>query len=141
MTGPVGCGKTIRAASILLAINEKNYIENKHHTYAFVDVPKLLLELKNSFSIPGAEAVIIKKYVDMDYLILDDIGVERTSEWVYQVLYLIVNARYENLKPIITTGNLPLNKLADKLGDDRITSRLFEMCDTITIKGTDYRTK
>jgi DNA replication protein DnaC len=71
-------------------------------------------------------------------LILDDIGVEKVSEFVEEFMYLLINTQYEKVFPVIITSNLPLSQLAEKLGD-RIVSRIKEMCDVIEIKGEDKR--
>jgi len=73
-----------------------------------------------------------------NFLILDDIGAEKVTDWVEEFLYLVVNTRYEKNHPMIFTSNLPLSKLADKIGD-RIVSRVKEMCHIIEIKGEDKR--
>lgn len=70
--------------------------------------------------------------------ILDDIGVEKVSEFVEEFMYLLINAQYEKVYPVVITSNLPLSKLAEKLGD-RIVSRIKEMCEVIEIKGEDKR--
>ena len=63
---------------------------------------------------------IINKYSLVDWLVLDDLGIEKTSDWSFQTLYLIINQRYEKLKPVIFTSNLSLEELAGQLGDDRL---------------------
>lgn len=70
--------------------------------------------------------------------ILDDIGVEKVSEFVEEFMYLLINTQYEKVYPIVITSNLPLSALAEKLGD-RIVSRIKEMCEIIEVKGEDRR--
>ncbi|HEC32782.1 MAG TPA: cell division protein ZapE [Candidatus Kaiserbacteria bacterium] len=87
-----------------------------------------------------------KKYpteTAMEYkgiLILDDLGVEKATDFVVESLYLIINKRYNEMRPIIFTSNFNLNKLADRVGD-RIPSRIFEMCEMVELKGEDKRLK
>lgn len=71
-------------------------------------------------------------------LVLDDIGVEKVSEFVEEFMYLLINTQYEKVYPIVITSNLPLSALAEKLGD-RIVSRIKEMCEIIEVKGEDKR--
>lgn len=73
-------------------------------------------------------------------VILDDIGVEKNSEWVSTTLYTIINGRYENERPTILISNLNIKELADKV-DDRIVSRITEMCIEKRIEGGDRRVK
>lgn len=72
--------------------------------------------------------------------VLDDIGVEKVSEFVEEFMYMLINRQYEKVYPIVITSNLPLSQLAEKLGD-RILSRIKEMCEIIEIKGEDRRLK
>lgn len=77
----------------------------------------------------------------MDYsgiLILDDVGVEKATDFVVESFYLIVNRRYNEMRPMIVTSNYSLDQLADRVGD-RIPSRLSECCDVIKLTGNDRR--
>jgi len=73
-------------------------------------------------------------------LILDDIGVEKATEFVAETLYRIINFRYNHMLPTIFTSNLPVSELADKIGE-RSASRIVEMCDIIELTGGDRRIK
>ena len=70
--------------------------------------------------------------------ILDDIGVEKVSEFVEEFMYMLVNEQYEKVYPIVITSNLSLSELAEKLGD-RVVSRIKEMCQIIKLDGEDKR--
>lgn len=72
------------------------------------------------------------------FIMLDDIGAEKATEWVEEFIYLVVNKRYENEHPMIFTSNLPLSQLAEKIGD-RTVSRIKEMCHIIKLDGEDRR--
>ena len=58
---------------------------------------------------------------DASLLVLDDIGVQMSKEWVDTVLYRLVNSRYTNRLPTIYTSNIPVEKLKV---DDRISDRI-----------------
>jgi DNA replication protein DnaC len=64
----------------------------------------------------------------VDLLILDDLGVDKPSDWVLNVLYNIINYRYENLKKTIITSNFSLDEIAEAFNDNRITRRIERMC-------------
>lgn len=70
--------------------------------------------------------------------VLDDIGVEKVSEFVEEFMYMVINKQYEKVYPIVITSNLPLSQLAEKLGD-RVVSRIKEMCIIVEMKGEDKR--
>ena len=58
-------------------------------------------------------------------LILDDIGVEVSREWVNTTLYQLINYRYANKLITIITSNYPVEQLKV---DDRIKDRINAMC-------------
>jgi len=79
-----------------------------------------------------------------DLLVLDDLGAEKTSEWVEETMNLIVNTRYNERRPTIFTSNyadIPddtdPNALLFRIGH-RMRSRLHEMCEFIVMDGADY---
>jgi len=150
--GNAGSGKTVLAAMLLEALRLKDYLhpapllkdengEHIHRAWAyFVSVCDLFAELRTTFSNQEhSEMEIIEKYSEAKYLVLDDIGIEKTTDWTFQTLYLIVNRRYEYLRPTIFTSNLSLQKLAEQLGDDRIPSRIFGMCYIHGMENADRR--
>lgn len=140
--GMQGRGKTVMAARILWEEVKRNYIydDGELKKYAFISVPKLLLELRNTYSTgDNKEFEIIEKYTKVDVLVLDDLGIEKMSDWVYQMLNIIISERYEQLKTTIFTSNYSLDQLAEHLGDLRISSRIMEMCEIVELTGKDYR--
>jgi hypothetical protein len=82
---------------------------------------------------------------DVDLLVLDDLGKERTTEWVEETLNLLVNARYNAKRATIFTSNF--EEKEDRTDPDsllvrvgfRMHSRLYEMCDFVEFEGADYR--
>ena len=74
-------------------------------------------------------------------LILDDLGAEKVTEYVRQSLYTLINKRYLDNLPTFFTSNLSLDEIAARL-DDRISSRIFEMCGApIDLGNEDLRLK
>jgi DNA replication protein DnaC len=142
--GKIGSGKTILTIKHLLKIHQDRYLTCSDFTYKFIPITNLLLEIRSSYGkehVGENELDLIERYSDYDLLILDDFDIEKTSEWSYQILYMIINNRYEGLKTTFFTSNLNLNQLAEKLGDDRITSRISSMCKIIQLTSKDRRPK
>jgi DNA replication protein DnaC len=83
---------------------------------------------------------VVDKYSRCPLLVLDDLGVEKTTDWALQTLYVILNNRYTNYRQTIITSNLTLEEIGNKLGD-RIASRIAGMCSIIQMKGKDKRIK
>lgn len=133
ITGPCGTGKTHIAVAILHAILEKGY------SGLFVTVPDLLAEIRKTFNNDG-ESKKIKEIMTARFLVLDDLGAEKTTDWVQEQLYMIINYRYEYELPTVITSNLNIGQLAQKIGE-RSASRLLEMCYGVKLNGEDYRAK
>lgn len=70
-------------------------------------------------------------------LIVDDLGVERMTDYSFEVWFKLIDERYGNLKPTVFTSNLKLSDLSKRF-DDRIASRLADG-KVLNIDGKDYR--
>lgn len=128
--GPAGNGKTILAAQICEKIAEQLWVNYQSKKIIFASTPVIFKELKESYSDDKMESAdVIEKYMTSWLLVLDDFGVQgKSSEWLLEQMYILINYRYEHLLPTIFTSNSPLPKLAEVLGDTRITSRIERMC-------------
>ena len=73
--------------------------------------------------------------------ILDDLGMEHSSEFAMTQLFNIVDGRYRTGKPLIVTTNLTLQELKNPpdLAHRRIYDRLLEMCTPLRINGQNVR--
>jgi DNA replication protein DnaC len=70
--------------------------------------------------------------------VLDDLGREKVTDWASERLYVLVNERYNALRPTVVTSNYPPDVLADR-GYDALISRLVEGSSAVVISATDYR--
>lgn len=136
LEGDVGTGKTTLAMLI-----SKHALE-AGRSVAIYSLPRLLSELRKTFdeSSDTTYLQLLDSLTMVDLLHIDDVGAERTSEWVLEQLYSIVNARYEEQKSIVITTNLKYDRLAEEIGW-RTVSRLIEMCGDmkLPLKGHDRR--
>lgn len=136
--GVVGSGKTFLACKVMLAFMKENYVtRNGFKSYLFCNVPDLLQRLKAGIK-DNLETSIVEELTHVDLLIFDDIGVGKESEWFHNILYLIINHRYAEMKPTIFTSNKTEDELVHIL-DDRIVSRIAGMTIPIERKPKDYR--
>lgn len=72
---------------------------------------------------------MFERYTGAALLVLDDLGESKATDWAYETLKSVIGERYNNRKPTIFTSNRSLPELrAAGLYDERITSRIFEMC-------------
>jgi len=112
-SGTKGSGKTMLSCCILNEI-AKRYAGS----VKFINALDLLEMTKKGFQ--GGEDEVKQLYY-AGLLVIDDIGVQMSKEWVDTVFYRLINDRYINRKPTIYTSNIPIDRL--KM-DDRITDRI-----------------
>ena len=133
--GDVGTGKTSLAMLVSKAALEAG------RSVAIYSVPRLIAEIKETYDRDSGDSYmqLFRRLCAVDLLHLDDLGAERTTEWVLEQLYSIVNERWQNQRSILVTTNLGLDALREQLGT-RTVSRLGETCgDPIPIMGPDLR--
>jgi DNA replication protein DnaC len=108
----------------------------------WVNVPALVVDLKAEIRLPNDEQTrtgLARALRDvLGLVILDDLGRERISEWTGELLYTIINSRYEELLPTIVTSNLDPDMLTDA-GYWPAISRLAEDGRLVYVKGPDHR--
>lgn len=132
--GPTGAGKSYQAACILTEIAKRRNQREEGH---WVNIPKLLHQIKRSFG--TKEEDLIEKYSTASLICLDDFGIEQSSEWVMQTLYIIINSRYEEMLTTVITSNLSFSQLSEKMKDNRLISRISSMCHLVELNSTDRR--
>ncbi|HUA11434.1 MAG TPA: ATP-binding protein [Solirubrobacteraceae bacterium] len=137
IAGDVGTGKTTLAMLVSKAALDAG------RSVAIYSLPRLLNLLRESMA-DGGLVDLIDRLAAVDLLHIDDLGAEKSSEWVLEQLYSIVNARYEAERAIVATTNIRLDELTQGLGEhalgERTVSRLVEICaDVIPLYGPDQR--
>ena len=131
--GPVGTGKSHLARAILSTMIRRHGISGLAAT-----VPNLMDDLR-----PGAddgksnEQIQLLKTVPL--LVLDDLGAQKTTDWVTERLFVIINARYDELLPTVITSNIYLEELRKIPGWDRLVDRIVEMARAVRMEGKSYR--
>jgi DNA replication protein DnaC len=132
--GSVGTGKTTLAMLVAKAALEAS------HSVAIYSMPRLLNEIRRTYD-EGSDSSYIElldHLAAVDLLHIDDVGAEKSSPWVLEQLYAIVNARYEGERSMTITTNLDFAELVEQIGH-RTVSRLREMCEAIPLDGSDHR--
>lgn len=123
LRGGTGSGKTHVAVAIMKEAMRRGY---SAHYANFSD---LLSRIRDSYheNSKESEGALLALIDSVDLLVLDDVGAENTTDWVRDRLYLIINRRYENARPVIITTNCEEAELEARIGP-RTASRLYEMC-------------
>ena len=154
LVGPSGVGKTHLSVAAVKQLTKKGV-----HCL-FCDYRELLKKIQNSYnpSVQTTELDLLRPIFETEVVLLDDLGAVKPSEWVWDTVSLVLNARYnENLTTLITSNFLDgasagaeradgprraarEETLGDRIGE-RMRSRLFEMCRLVLVNGKDYRQK
>lgn len=134
LIGGYGTGKTHLAVAILHELLRKDVAA------LFATVPELLEEIRKTFGGDkgSAKSNLLHSIKTAKFLILDDLGAEKATDWVREQLFMIINARYEDMLPTIITSNLLIDELEKQIGA-RTVSRIIEMCEGVIFDGDDYR--
>lgn len=138
--GNKGTGKTRLTACMA------NSLMRKYYTTLFTNFSEISKEIRDSYNRGReSERKIISRLSEVDFLFIDDLGVERVMKgeqdlWLQEKIYDVVNARYNNKAPIIFTSNYSLRELIETRGiDDRTVDRIMEMTEVMRIEGNSYR--
>ena len=139
--GPVGVGKTHLSVAILRGLMEKGT------PCLFYEFGSLLKEIQCSYN-PVAhtsELKVLAPIYEAEVLVLDELGASKPTDWVRDTMMQIIGTRYNEKKlTIFTTNYLDVRRapneetLEERIGV-RLRSRLYEMCKTVRMEGTDFR--
>lgn len=136
MYGPNGTGKTHLAIAIMRSLTLAGELD-----WYFIKAPKLLMAIRRAYKEEYAqtEEELIERFVNYKYLVIDELGVEKITDWSLQTLYLIIDGRSDSLKSTIITSNLSLVGIKQRI-EARIASRIVGMSSEILeFKCADWR--
>jgi DNA replication protein DnaC len=126
--GPVGVGKTRAAIAACRPSHDRGL------DVAFWPTAELLDAMRPSTN----DVLEVADIADLDRLVLDDVGVERATDWTAERLDAVINRRWMDDLPTIATTNLEPDQLSERLGE-RTFSRLVGDAVVIRLSGDDRR--
>ena len=131
--GDVGTGKSFFAGCIANALLEKG-------------VPVLMTNFSRILNtLSGMHFEDRNQFIDSlnryNLLIIDDLGIERNSEFALEQVFNVIDSRYRSKKPLIITTNLTLEELnkPTDMAHSRIYDRILERCAPIRINNRNIR--
>lgn len=132
--GTVGTGKTYFAACIANRLIDMDY-----HVL-MTNFAQLTNKISGMYE--GKEEFIqsLNRY---SLLIIDDLGVERNTEYMQEMVFNIIDSRYRSGLPFIITTNLTMEEItkAQSVGNARIYDRILERCFPVEVSGGSRRKK
>lgn len=133
--GNVGTGKTFLAGCIANALLEQKI------PVLMTSFPKILNALGGLYSSERNEYLAsLNRYT---LLVIDDMGIERESQYTIETIYTVIDERYKSKKPFIITTNIQLEilKTPQDLEHARIYDRIMERCMPVYFGGRNYRSE
>ena len=133
--GNVGTGKTFLAGCIANALLERKT------PVLMTSFPKILNALGGLYSAErNAYLASLNRYT---LLVIDDMGIERESQYTLETVYTVIDERYKSGKPFIITTNIQLDILGNPqdLEHARIYDRIMERCMPVFFGGKNYRSE
>lgn len=134
--GPTGSGKSYLMGCIANYLSSRMSV--KYLVYAdFLDSLRATYSSRDS---GYSEQQLVDEVRNVGLLLLDDLGVERPTEFSLKNLAQIIDYRYRNCLPLVVTSNFTLEELIQRSQSDlygeRIVWRLSECCSNmLELKG------
>ena len=131
--GGTGLGKTFLSACIARAVADRGcsvVYESAGHLFSKLEQAKF-----NPTEEARREAA---RFYDCDLLILDDLGTEMPSQFASAALYILLNDRILENKPMVISTNLTIDELSRRYSP-QIASRLQGSFLLLTFVGEDIR--
>jgi len=135
--GKWGAGKTHLMAAMV------NELQRQLKPALLISAPWLFESVRRDI-FNNWEIGILEDACTVEYLAIDDVGKEKTTEMVEEKLFMIVDRRLNEGKATSFSSNFPLED-SDKKDqrrmylDQAIRSRIYEMCELVYVDGPDYR--
>lgn len=132
--GKCGSGKTFASACVVNALIDQGY-------------PCMMTNFARVANTVSGMYAGKQEYLDSlnrySLLVLDDLGAERDTEYMGEIVYNIVDSRYRANLPMIITSNLSGEDLKHPKGinEQRVFNRILEKCFPVEVNGADRRRK
>jgi len=120
--GKPGTGKTHLVYAIVNALQKKSI------TAVVRTAADMTSEVKEAYKSDHSDVTpttVSSKFAEFDLLVIDEVGVQVSSDAEKRIFFNIINKRYENMLPTILISNLALPELTEFIGE-RVVDRMRE---------------
>lgn len=138
--GEVGRGKSHLASALA-----REFVQAGYST-VFTTAADMLGSIQDTFGTSSSTFATTGKFAHVDILVIDDLGKESASQWSVGVIFQVLNARYEQMKPTVITSQYTLEGLRSRMSRsgeretaEAIVSRLRRTQKIIELTGPDRR--
>lgn len=131
LLGTVGTGKTHMGTAMLQTVVREHAHDGLQGLYATAG--SIIRDVKATFGNRGrTEADVYADLIRPDLLVIDEVGVQHGTDFERQVLFEVINGRYEKIRPTIVVSNLGVTELRQCLGD-RAVDRLRDKSGIVVV--------
>ena len=132
LSGGVGCGKSYMAGCIA------NRLVSEGVSVKMTNFSQIINDM---IGMTAGKNEYLSHLCSHSLLILDDFGSERKTEYAWEQIYNVIDARYRSRKPLILTTNMTLYEFQHPgdLMHSRIYDRILEMCCPVSFSGESMR--
>lgn len=132
--GERGTGKTFAAACAVNALisNGKACVMTN-----FSEIATKLIGLRDS------KWEYMDRLLGCSLLAIDDLGAERETEYMKEIIFSVIDGRYRAKRPMIITTNLSMDEIKHPrdMSQGRVIDRILERCAPVEVKGENIRRK
>ncbi|MCL2151813.1 MAG: ATP-binding protein [Oscillospiraceae bacterium] len=136
--GPTGLGKTFLSACIARVVADSG------HSVVYDVASSIFSKFEDAkflrTSNPEEARADVRRCLECDFLILDDLGTEMTTSFTVSALFELINTRLVTGKKMIVNSNLTTDELRRRYSE-QIMSRLEGEYQVLTFRGDDIRKK
>ena len=129
ITGEPGAGKSHIATKIIKSLLSKGYT---CYITTMIDITETFKACMNDQT---NDYYTMQDLVNIEFLVIDDLGKELPTDWAISKLFQLINSRYEKNKPFVITSNYSLQELTQRLAQksevytaESITRRINDRC-------------
>lgn len=130
--GAIGTGKTYLAAALVMELAKR-----RKHSWLF-PIAATLAEARAE--IDKNTHKTITELCRVQVAAIDDLGMEKPTEWTKETMDIVIDHRYANMMQTIFTSNMSIDDVTT-FYSSRVSSRITEMCMFVNLSGKDRRTK
>ena len=132
--GTVGTGKTFAACEVANALIDVGYRVMVTNFARMINIIQGTFEGRQEY---------IDSLNNYHLLVVDDLGVERQTEFMREMVYNIIDARYRAGLPMIVTTNMSIEEIKkpSDISNSRIYDRIIERCFPVEVSGGSRRRK
>lgn len=129
--GDVGTGKTYFAACIANRLIDRGY------AVQVTNFARLSNQIQGTFE----KQELIDSLNENHLIVIDDLGAERKSEYMQEMVFNIIDSRYRSGRPFIITTNLTIDEIKkpQDVSYARIYDRILQRCFPVEMKGVSRR--